>query len=129
MAKIYEHVAMSPDTLIGRIDDDGRIYYEDEEGQSEYIGWIDYAGSKVYDEDDIYMGWVEENGEVYGSYEEGDEKLGYVADDGKFYLVDEDSGEDYVGQVMEMKHKVDGAAAILFFFDEYEEYYEEDEAE
>ena len=75
------------------------------------------------------MGWVEENGEVYGSYEEGDEKLGYVADDGKFYLVDEDSGEDYMGQVMEMKHKVDGAAAILFFFDEYEEYYEEDEVE
>ena len=129
MAKIYEHVAMSPDTLLGRIDDDGKLYYEDDEGQSEYIGRIDYTSGKVYDEEDMYMGWVEANGEIYGSYEEGDERLGYVADDGKLYLLDEEGQEDYVGQVTEMKHKADGAAAVLFFFDEYEEYYEEEDDE
>lgn len=127
MAKIYEHVAMSPDTLIGRVDENGKLYYEEEEGQGEYIGWIDYASGKVYDEEDMYMGWVEANGEIYGSYEEGEEKLGYVADDGKLYLFDEEGQEDYVGQVTEMKHKADGAAAVLFFFDEYEEYYEDEE--
>ncbi len=127
MAKIYEHVALAPDTLIGRIDEDGRIYYEDEAGQSEYIGWIDYASGKVYDEDDIYMGWVEANGAIYGSYEEGEERIGDVADDGKLYLIDEENQEEYVGQVTEMKHKADGAAAVLFFFDEYEEYYDEED--
>jgi hypothetical protein len=128
MAKIYEHVELAPDTLIGRIDEEGRIYFE-EEGESEYIGWINYEQGEVFDEEDIYMGWVEENGEIYGSYEEGDERLGHVADDGKLYLYGEGDAEVYVGQVTEMKHKADGAAAVFFFFDEWEEIYEDDEDE
>lgn len=129
MANIYEHVELAPDQLIGRIDEEGRVYYE-EEGESEYIGRIDYAQGEVFDEEEGYMGWVEENGEIFGSYEEGDEKLGRVADDGKLYLFDEGDVEVYVGQVTEMKHKADGAAAVFFFFDEWEEIYEdEDEAE
>ena len=126
MAKIYEHVELAPDLLIGRVDEEGRIYFE-EEGESEYIGRIDYEQGEVYDEEDVYMGWVEDNGQIFGSYEEGDERLGYVADDGKLYLYDEDDKEVHVGQVTEMKHKADGAAAVLFFFDEYEEIYEEEE--
>jgi hypothetical protein len=73
------------------------------------------------------MGWIEANGEIYGSYEDGDLRLGRVADDGKLYVAEEGEEEIYVGQVTEMKHKADGAAAVLFFFDEYEEYYEEDD--
>jgi hypothetical protein len=125
MAKIYENVGLAPDPLIGHIDDEGKIYYENE-GQSEYIGRIDYQDGKVYDQDDDYMGWVEENGEIYGSYEDGDLCLGYVADDGKLYVYDEDEEEIQVGQVTEMKHKADGAAAVFFFFDEYEEIYDDD---
>lgn len=126
MAKIYEHVELAPDPLLGHIDENGQIYY-DEGGQSEILGRIDYEKGQVYDEDDVYMGWIEENGEIYGSYEDGDLRLGRVADDGKLYVYDEDEAELYVGQVTEMKQKADGAAAVLFFFDEYEEYYEEED--
>ncbi len=128
MAKIYENIELAPDLLIGHIDGEGQIYFE-EEGQSENIGHIDYQNGQVYDQDNVYMGWVEENGEVYGSYEEGDLCLGYVDDDGKLYLYDDNEESIHVGQVTEMKHKVDGAAAVLFFFDEYEEIYEDDEEE
>ena len=124
MAKIYESVELAPDLLIAHIDE-GLLYY-DEEGEEQPIGRIDYETGKVYDEDDMYMGWVEANGEIYGSYEEGDLLLGYVDDDGKLYLYDDDDEGVHVGQVTEMKHKADGAAAVLFFFDEYEEIYEEE---
>ncbi|MCK6626495.1 MAG: hypothetical protein L6R45_15125 [Anaerolineae bacterium] len=128
MAKIYEHIELAPDVMIGRIDEAGRVYYE-EEGEGEYIGRIDYEQGEVFDEDEGYMGWIEENGDIYGSYEEGDERLGRVADDGKLYLYDEGDAEVYVGQVTEMKHKADGAAAVLFFFDEWEEIFEDEEDE
>ena len=47
----------------------------------------------------VQLNAAQAGGEIYGSYEEGDEKLGYVGDDGKLYLLDEDGQEDYVGQV------------------------------
>ena len=119
MAKIYENIELAPDKLIGRIDPEGKIY-DEEDGESLYLGRVDYEHGKVYDEDDGYMGWIEESGEIYGSYEDSDELLGYVGDDGKLYLYDDDDDEIYVGQVTEMTHMADAAAAVLFFFDEFE---------
>lgn len=119
MAKIYENIEMAPDKLIGRIDPEGKIY-DEEDGESLYLGWVDYEHGRVFDEEDGTMGWVEDNGEIYGSYEDGDLLLGYVGDEGKLYLYDEDD-EIYVGQVTEMTHMADAAAAVLFFFDEFEE--------
>ncbi len=127
MAKIFEEIPMLPEKMIGTIDEDGRIYARFEEEKDEYLGWIDYEEGDIYDSEDGLMGWIEEDGEVVASYEEDDFAIGRVADDGKLYLYgEEEEGDIFVGKIAEMEDPAEGAAALLFFFDEVE-YEEEDE--
>ncbi|MCI0576037.1 MAG: hypothetical protein L0332_02790 [Chloroflexi bacterium] len=122
MTKIYRDIALAPDEQIGRIED-GKIYDTEIEPE-EYIGWINYEEGEVFNEGDELMGWVEENGEVVASYEDEEEGIGigYVTDEGELYVYAEEEDDDiYVGKVTDMKDAVEGAAALLFFFDEYEE--------
>jgi len=124
MADIYVDVPLLPDEKIGYINKDGHIYGYLEDGQEEYIGWVDYEEGIVYagkedDEEVLEMGWVEENGDIFATYEDGEERLGYVNEDGKFYGYTDD-GDEYLGQVTGMTNTVEAAAAILFFFDEEE---------
>lgn len=117
--KIYRDVPMLPDKLIGRIDDKGKIY-DLESGKDEYIGWINYEKTEVYDEDDELMGWLEDDGAIVGHYEDGDEEIGYVTEEGEVYGYDEDDKEIYLGKVAGMEDATEGAAAMLLFYDIFE---------
>ena len=126
MAKIYEAVSLRPDKLLGRINaKDGRIY-DSTSGQDVFVGEVDYETNEVYDEDDYFIGWLEDNGEVYASYEGEDEdedeseRIGRVDDKGNLYVFTDD-GESKVGSVTEMTNKLEAAAALLMFFGEDEE--------
>lgn len=119
MVEICEHVHLMPDKPIGRIDQDGKVFVRSL-GLDEFIGWIDYEEGDVYDREDVFLGWVEDDGGVVARYDEEDVDLGYVTDEGELYLYD-DEDEIYVGKVAGMEDTVEGAAALLLFFDEEEE--------
>ena len=120
-AKIYRDVQMGPDKLVGRIDDEGRIY-DVESGSDKYPGWIDYDEGEIFDESDDLMGWIEDDGMIVGYYDEdSEEEIGYVTEDGELYGYDADDNDVYVGKVANMQDATEGAAAMLFFFDYAEE--------
>ena len=114
-AKIYRDLPMFPDKLIGRIDETGDIY--DLQSEEALIGWIDYDRGEVYDADDELLGWVEDNGTIFGHYEDDDEEIGYVTEDGEVYGYDEDGKDLYLGKVTDMEDASEGAAAMLMFYD------------
>jgi hypothetical protein len=118
--KIYRDVPLLPDKLIGRIDEQGKVY-DVESGQDEYIGYVDYEEGDVYDEDEDLMGYITDEGNIIGIYEEDDEEdIGYVTEEGEIYGYSEE-GDLYLGKVVGMQDSVEGAAAMLLFFDIFEE--------
>jgi hypothetical protein len=118
--KIYRDVPMLPDKLIGRIDDEGKVHNVGS-GEDEFIGWIDYEEGEVYDADDELMGWLEEDGLIIGHYDDDDEDIGYVTEDGEVYGYDDDGEDVYLGKVVIMEDATEGAAAMLLFFDIFED--------
>jgi hypothetical protein len=131
MATIFEHISLSPDNKLGHINEDGEIYgFMEDSGEEEYIGRVDYDEGVVYllDEDEeIAMGWVDENKNIIASFEDEDVEIGFVKDNGDLhYYVDEDDAP-YIGRVDGMTDPVEGAAAMLIFFEFEEEFEEEDD--
>lgn len=133
MATIYEHIRLATDTKLGHINEDGDIYgILEDTGEQEYIGRVDYEEGVVYllDEDsEIAMGWVDDESQIVASFEDEDLVIGYVKENGDlYYYIDEDDAQ-YVGRVADMTDPVEGAAAMLIFFEfeEEEEDMEEDE--
>jgi len=132
MATIQEHIRFGEDNKIGNITAEGEIYgYLEDTGEEEYIGRVDYEEGVVYliDEDgELALGWVDDEGRVISSLEDDDEfEIGYVKDNGDlFYYVDENDAQ-HVGQVVDMKDPVEGAAALLIFFDYEEDDFEDEE--
>ena len=127
--KIYRDVAFAPDEQIGYIDGDGRIYAVEAGQPDQYIVYIDYEEGEVLTSDDELMGYITEEAEVIASYEDEDVNIGYVDETGGLYLYGEDEEDLYVGKVDEMEDSTEGAAAILFFFDEDGEIIEEEEGD
>ena len=124
MATIREHVRFSPDDDLGQINKDGEIFgYLEATGEKEYIGRVDYDEGIVFlfDEDtEIALGWVDERNRVIASFEEEDIHIGDVKSNGDLYYYIDDNDSQYVGKVEEMTDPVEGAAALLIFF-EFEE--------
>ncbi|MBU0491348.1 MAG: hypothetical protein KKA73_19370 [Chloroflexi bacterium] len=118
MPTIYRVIPAAPDEVVGWIDqEDGSIYDGAPGGEERYLGQIDYEEGEIYDDAEEFMGWVEDDGQVIASYDdEIEENLGHVDPDGKLYVYDGE-GEIQVGQVEDMTDIVEGAAALLFFFD------------
>jgi hypothetical protein len=125
--KIYRDVAFAPDEQIGYIDADGRIYALQAGQPDQYIGYLDYEEGEVLTSDDELMGYITEEAEVIASYEDEDINIGYVGENGGLYLYGEDEEDLYVGKVDEMEDSAEGAAALLFFFDEDGEIIEDEE--
>jgi hypothetical protein len=117
MAKFYRDVVLSPEKEIGHVDGSGRIYAE-RLGPDEFIGWINYDEGEVYNADDELMGWIEDDGTVVAAYEDEEVSIGYVTEEGQLYMYGDEEDDLYVGKVGEMEDMVEGAAALLFFFDE-----------
>jgi hypothetical protein len=117
MAKFYRDVALATDKEIGHVDGSGRVYGE-QLGPDEFIGWLNYEEGEVYDAEDELIGWVEDDGTVVAAFENEEVGVGYVTAEGHLYLYGEDDADIYVGKVGEMEDIVEGAAALLFFFDD-----------
>lgn len=120
--KIYADLPEEPNTLLARINEEGKLYVIDQE-KEEYIGWIDYAEGDVYDSEDYLLGWAEDDGSVMIYYEDEDEEeeIGYVTDEGQIFFYQGEDEEVYFGKLENMKSYADGAAALLFFLEEEEE--------
>lgn len=115
-------VEMTPENLIGRIDDEGNVY--EVEGDEEIcLGWIDFEQGDVFDVEDLLIGWVEDDGTAVAVDEEADEEIeiGYVNDQGALFAYQGDDDETLVGQLQTMQDLAEGAAALLFFLDVEEE--------
>jgi hypothetical protein len=111
-------IDLTPENLIGRIDDEGNIY--EVEGDEEIcLGWIDFEHGDVFDDEDVLIGWVEEDGTAVAVDEEADEEIeiGYVNDEGALYAYEGEKEETLVGQLQDMQDLAEGAAALLFFLD------------
>lgn len=116
-AKIYRDIPMGPDKLIGRIDEDGKVYEIGQDSERP-IGWIDYDEGEVYDIEDDLMGWIEEDGTIIGYYDDDEEEdIGYVTEDGEIYGYGDGDNDIYLGKVVEMEDSTQGAAAMLLFYD------------
>jgi hypothetical protein len=122
MSSGSEKIAMTPENLIGRIDDEGNVY--EVEGDEEIcLGWINFEQGDVFDTEDVLIGWVEDDGTVVAVDEEADEEIeiGYVNDQGELYAYKGEDDEALVGQLQSMQDFAEGAAALLFFLDIEEE--------
>jgi hypothetical protein len=108
--------------LIGRIDEDDNIYAI-ADGEEEYLGWIDYDEGEIYDDEDVLIGWAEEDGTIVAYDEESEEEIeiGYITDEGDLYYFTGEDEEAHLGKLMEMSDYADGAATLLFFVEEEEE--------
>ena len=131
MATIHEHVPLNPDNKLGFITDDGDIFgYMEHTGQEEYVGRVDYEEGLVcmLDEDEeedteIVLGWIDEDANIIASFENGDVIIGYVKENGDLHYYIDENDAPYVGKVSDMRDPVEGAAALLIFF----EFEDEDE--
>jgi hypothetical protein len=115
------HIDITPENLIGRIDDLGNVF--EVEGEEEIcLGWINFDEGDVFDDEDVLIGWVEDDGTVVAVDEEGDEEIeiGYVNENGELYCFTGEDEEALVGQLKNMQDYAEGAAALLFFL-EYDE--------
>jgi hypothetical protein len=117
MARFFRDVILADEKEIGHVDGTGRVYAE-QLGPDDFIGWIDYDGGEVYDAGDELVGRVDEAGVVSALYGEAAARIGFVTGEGHLYLYGEDEADLYVGKVADMEALVEGAAALLFFFDE-----------
>ena len=125
MATIHEHVPLSPDNKLGFITDDGDIFgYMEHNNQEEYVGRVDYEEGLVCLLDDneeedteIVLGWIDEDANIIASFENGDIVIGYVKDNGDLHYYIDENDAPYVGKVSDMRDPVEGAAALLIFFE------------
>ena len=124
MATIYEHVPLNPDNKLGYITDDGDIFgYVEHTNQEEYVGHVDYEEGIVclLDDDEkdaeIVVGWIDDDSNIIASFENGDIVIGYVKENGDLHYYIDDDDAPYVGKVADMKDPVEGAAALLIFFE------------
>jgi hypothetical protein len=111
-------IEMTPENLIGRIDDDGNVYEVD--GEDEIcLGWINFDEGDVFDAEDVLIGWVEDDGTVVAVDEEADEEIeiGNVNDQGELYAYEGENKKALVGKLKTMQDYAEGAAALLFFLD------------
>ena len=126
-AIIYQDIPLAPDKQIGRIDRKGKVYAINASGTEEFVGSVNYDDGEIFDEEGKILGWVEDDGEIIGHYEDDDEDIGYVTEDGEIYGYDsKDDSEVYRGKIKNFEDLVEGAAAMLLFFDR-EEFEEGDE--
>ncbi|RMF05790.1 MAG: hypothetical protein D6768_00530 [Chloroflexi bacterium] len=127
MATIFEFIDENQTGKLGTIDESGDIYgVLEDSGEQEYVGHVDYDEGVVYlndGDEEVGMGWVDEGGRVVASFEDEDVELGYVAENGDLFFFADEENSIRVGQVQDMRHPVEGAAAMLIFF----EFEEEDE--
>lgn len=114
--KVYLHKPAARDELLGRVDEDGKVYTT-RFGPDQYIGHVDIGNGKIYEArpgPDKHIGEVElETGRVFSARFGPDEYLGRVQADGELFLHKPIAPDEYIGRVAEMPSYAHGGAAFL----------------
>ncbi len=114
--KVYLHKPSAPDELLGRVEEDGKVY-ETRFGPDQYIGRVDISNGKIYASrpgPDKHIGDVElETGRVFTVRFGPDDYVGRVQADGDLYLHKPVAPDQYIGRVAEMPSHAHGGAAFL----------------
>jgi len=114
--KVYLHKPAAPDELLGRVEEDGKVY-ETRFGLDQYIGRVDISNGKIYASrsgPDKHIGEVElDTGRVFTTRFGPDNYVGRVQADGDLYLQKPIAPDQYIGRVAEMPSYAHGGAALL----------------
>jgi hypothetical protein len=118
MKKVLLHKSFGLDPLLGRVDDDGKVYQNvDGLGKPDrYVGRVDVSDGKIYDANhtpERYAGRVEADGKVYQAEFGPDEYLGRVEEDGKCFHHKRLARDEYMGHIEQMDNIYLGGAAFL----------------
>lgn len=126
MSNVYLHRMLLPDKLLGRVEQNGKVYRSDT-GLDDRIGHVDLDHGKIYKSQpgpDEYIGRVElDNGKVYRHVPAGrDDYLGHIELDGKMYQHEFLGPDDYMGNIKErISFAHAGAAFMLLVLPAFEE--------
>ena len=117
MSKVTLHRSGMPDKLLGRVNDDGRVY-RSEPGPDDQIGKADLHNGKIYASrlgPDRYLGRVDlSNGRVYRHVSGAPDKyVGRINEDGRMDQHDALSPDDYLGKLKKPQSLAHTAAAFL----------------
>lgn len=116
MPKVYLAVAHAPDTLLGHVEENGKVY-RSQIGPDKEIGHVNLATGDVYAErfgPDKEVGRVEiGSGKVFVSRFGPDRHVGSVDAGGYIYHQNLLAPDDYIGQVNPFLSYAHSAAAML----------------
>ncbi len=122
---VYQQKPLAPDTLLGRVDADGKVYAT-RLGPDSYAGRVDIDSGKIYAAHlgpDKLLGHVDlGSGKVFRHKPLAlDEYLGRVDEDGKCFHHKPLAKDDYMGKITEMgSYAYGGAAFLLLVWPEFE---------
>lgn len=116
MSDIYLNISAAPDRLLGRVDEEGRVYRR-RVGPDELIGAVDPATGDVYQRHlgpDTKVGRVDlESGRVYHSRLGPDEYVGRVVENGRMYHHRRLAPDPHIGQSTPVISPAHTAAGML----------------
>lgn len=116
MSKVFRHIPLSPDSQLGRVEADGRVF-ETRFGPDKPVGRVDVDSGRIYATrigPDKPVGRVDlDSGKVYRSKLGPDEYLGRVDADGKFYRHEPLALDEYLGRLVDMPTLAHGGAALM----------------
>ena len=115
--KVYLAIAGAPDKLLGRINENGKIY-RSQFGPDDEIGHVDLVTGDVYEQrfgPDKKVGHVDlSSGKVYASRLGPDEYVGQVREDGRMHRRHQSlAADDYIGNVDQFLSYPHSAGAML----------------
>lgn len=114
--KVYRHIPLSPDELLGRVEPDGRVF-ESRPGLDRMVGRVELDNGRIYESrlgPDKLIGRVAlDSGKVYRSQPGPDEYLGRVDGDGQFYRHRPLAADTYFGKITPMAGYAPAGAGFL----------------
>lgn len=99
--------------VIGWIDTRGMVYAGEPGQAAEPVGRIDYLEGDIYNAREELIGWIEDEGAIIAVCNEEDEQVGFVSEDGEVFGYDSDGEEVCLGIIPDLDDAVQGAAALL----------------
>ncbi len=125
MSKVYRHIPMSPDELLGHVEPDGKVY-ESRFGPDKCVGRVDADSCNIYETrfgPDKHIGRVAlDSGRVYRAKLGPDEYLGRADADGKLYRHKLLAADEYLGHLDNfVSYAHAGAAWLLLVLPAWEE--------
>jgi hypothetical protein len=121
MGNVYRQRSLAPDTLLGRVDPDGRVY-ESRFGPDRYVGHVEAETGKIFRArlgPDEYLGRVDlDSGAIYRQVPLGpDDYVGRVDLEGRLYRQRQLAPDEYVGRIESMGTYAEGGAAFLLLLE------------